>query len=255
MNISSEKSNVDELHYKSLINLFKYLISVLAILFGVITWYIGNSFNQMKENLNSELEELREQIQDAKDDAKMITELTSKNLELYADNIARKKINEELNTSKIQALIAKYVTDEAKGDIEIKIQQSYNRVGELIPELIISHQLAYNRQDRPAIDRLNSFWKITQTDAERNLINNLLENLRKLHYKSRQDLNPSQIENSCSEWFDRLNFKGNKQEKIEYCKNKIINTKDGYALDSWKCLEYLTKGKYKPFEYYKLIDY
>jgi len=209
----------------------------------------------MKENLNSELEYLRGDIEDAKKEASTIISLTSSQMELYADKVARQRIDEKLKESYIKALISEYVTNDAKQEIERKIQKSYNRTGEIIPVLVISYQKAYNSQNRPAMDRINSFWKDTENDAERKLINDLLKDLRVLHYQSRQDLNKDKIKSYCTNLFEKIGVTGGKEEKIDYCKKKIIENKEGYSLTEWKCLEFLTNGVIMPFEYYKLIDY
>lgn len=163
---TQSSSSPEELHYKNLLSLFKYLISVLAILFGIIVWYLGNSISEIKENLNSELLSVREELKQAKADARNIVDIASfqkelfnESIKLYADGIARQKVEERLNSKTFTDLTKQLLLDEVDNKIDITVRESmvlFEKGLAELPALSYHFERAYNQSERASIVYIDS---------------------------------------------------------------------------------------------------
>jgi hypothetical protein len=166
----------DEIEYRKLINLFKYLITASGIviggIIGVAMYYSYHDLKELKQELKDEIGEMKKDINSLKSYAQNTIDETQdrtyKQLSILKDeakllalNSTRERVNEAFKDGNIQYLVEKTAKEELKDKLD-KIVQSETERLELILDEIPTLTVAYDQircGNRSYLDTLYSIQK------------------------------------------------------------------------------------------------
>jgi len=183
----------EELHYKSLINLFKYLVAIVGIVITIITsvsvYYSYHSLNDLKSDVRSELEVMKDEIQSLKDYAETRIDKTQERANaqlgvikdesrLLAINTTRNKVEESFNESNIQYLIEKTAEKKLSNKLGEIVEVQTSKIESTlraIPQVSAAYDRArWGWRDREHLDTLYSYSKNHPDKIIRSLANDYL---------------------------------------------------------------------------------
>lgn len=199
LELSSQSSSQEKLHYDSLISLHKYIVGVAAALIAVGSWFIGNSISDLKSSLNQEVidlkasilkaeDETREYKSDLKESAKVMIEQTERQTQLQIallreevdifKETAKSKISLAFEGENIQNMLKDATKTQVGNVLNEMVEKEVLETQNILPTLVLAvDQIREGR--REWWDYVDSLSTKSDKKTIRSLASVILEQKRK----------------------------------------------------------------------------